>query len=33
MKEGRPELKPIISYFIIVAVIIILANAFLSRAS
>ncbi len=29
MKEGRPELKPIISYFIIVAVIIILANAFL----
>ena len=29
MKEGRPELKPIISYFIIVVVIIILANAFL----
>ena len=29
MKEGRPELKPVISYLIIVALIIILANAFL----
>ena len=29
MKEGRPEAKPIISYLIIVALIIFLANAFL----
>ncbi len=29
MKEGRPELKPIISYLIIVTLIIILANTFL----